>query len=96
MLALDGQADAAQAEMDRVLDAGLSPIGLLRIFEMEAQRMVAAQALMGQGGGGAGLGMKLKPPVWKSEWPAFTARLKKWPGPRLVRLIERLHDMEMT
>ena len=94
MLALDGNAQAAQAEMDRVLDAGLSPISLLRLFEMEASRMVSAHALQG-GSGGGNVGMKLKPPVWQSDWPAFQARMRKWPAPRLVRLIERLHDMEL-
>ncbi|MDG1827343.1 MAG: DNA polymerase III subunit delta [Henriciella sp.] len=94
LLALEGKPQAAQLEMDRVLDAGLSPISLLRLFEMEASRMIAAQALQGESGGG-NVGMKLKPPVWQSDWPAFQARMKKWPTPRLVRLIERLHDMEL-
>ncbi|MEM9939139.1 MAG: DNA polymerase III subunit delta [Pseudomonadota bacterium] len=93
--ALDGNITQAQAELDRVVDAGLSPISLVRLFEMEASRMLAAQALQGDGGAG-NVGMKLKPPVWKSEWPAFQVRLRKWPTPRLVRLIERLHDMEET
>lgn len=93
LLALNGQAEAAQAELDRVTDAELSPISLIRMFEMEASRMLEALALQGEGGA-ANVGMKLKPPVWKSEWPAFQARLKKWPVPRLTRLIERLHDLE--
>lgn len=93
LLALSGEAAAAQAEMDRVLDAGLSPISFIRMFEMEASRMLDAQALQGEGGA-ANVGMKLKPPVWKSEWPAFQARLHKWPTPRLTRLLERLHDLE--
>lgn len=90
--ALAGNVDAAQAEMDRVIDAGLSAISLVRMFEMEAQRMLAAHTLGAEGG--ANVGMKLKPPVWKSEWPDFSARLKKWPMPRLARLLERLHDLE--
>ena len=92
MLALDGNVAGAQAEMDRVIDAGLSAISLVRLFEMEASRMLAAQAMSG---GGANVGMKLKPPVWKSDWPAFQVRLRKWPTPRLLRLIERLHDLEL-
>lgn len=94
LLALSGDPAAAQAEMDRVLDAGLSPISLVRMFEMEASRMLEAQALQGEGGS-ANVGMKLKPPVWKSDWPAFQTRLRKWPTPRLTRLIERLHDLEL-
>ena len=90
--ALSGDSAAAQAELDRVIDAGLSPISLVRLFEREAGQMLAAHAIGAQGG--AGVGMKLKPPVWKSEWPAFAARLKLWPVPRLLRLIERLHDLE--
>ena len=94
LLALNGEPHPAQAEMDRVLDAGLSPISLVRMFEMEASRMLEAQALQGEGGS-ANVGMKLKPPVWKSDWPAFQARLRKWPTPRLARLVERLHDLEL-
>lgn len=93
LLALNGEPENAQAEMDRVIDAGFSPISLIRMFEMEASRMLEAQALQGESGGG-NVGMKLKPPVWKSDWPAFQARLHKWPTPRLTRLVERLHDME--
>ena len=62
-LALSGAPEAAQAEMDRVVDAGLSPISLIRMFEMEASRMLEAQALQSQGGA-TNVGMKLKPPVW--------------------------------
>lgn len=89
--ALSGDKQGAQAEMDRVIDAGLSAISLLRMFEMEASRMLAAQAL---GAPSANVGRKLKPPVWDSDWPAFQLRLRKWPTPRLLRLVERLHDME--
>ncbi|GAB5459458.1 MAG: hypothetical protein Hens3KO_24880 [Henriciella sp.] len=93
-LALDGDVAGAQAEMDRVIDAGLSPISLVRLFEIEASRMLSAQALDLRSG--AAIGMKLKPPVWKSDWPAFSARLRKWPSVRLVRLMERLHELEET
>lgn len=89
MKALSGDVAGAQAELDRVIDAGLSAIGLLRQFEMEASRMLTARSL-----GGGNVGMKLKPPVWQSEWPAFEARMKKWPMPRLLRLLERIHDIE--
>jgi len=94
LMALSGDPQRAQAEIDRVIDAGLSPISLVRLFEMEASRMLEAHALQGEGGSG-NVGMKLKPPVWKSDWPAFQARLRKWPTPRLTRLIERLHDLEL-
>ena len=56
--------------------------------------MLEAQALQSQGGA-TNVGMKLKPPVWKSDWPAFQTRLRKWPTPRLTRLVERLHDLEL-
>ena len=94
LLALSGEPESAQAELDRVVDAGLSPISLVRLFEMEASRMLEAHALQGDRDG-ANVGMKLKPPVWKSDWPAFQARLRKWPAPRLTRLVERLYDMEL-
>lgn len=90
--ALSGQIDSAQAELDRVMDAGLSPISLLRQFEMEANRLLAAHALRGTDS--TNVGMKLKPPVFQADWPLFERRLRKWPVPRLVRLIERVHDLE--
>lgn len=94
-LALSGETDRAQAEFDRVIDAGLNPISLVRMFELEATRMLAAHALQ-QESGAQNVGMKLKPPVWKSDWPAFQLRLSKWPSARLLRLVERLHDLEFT
>ena len=94
LMALSGEPEQAQAELDRVIDTGLSPISLIRLFEMEASRMLEAQALQGESGA-SNVGMKLKPPVWKSDWPAFQARLRKWPTPRLTRLVERLHDLEL-
>ena len=94
LMALSSEPEQAQAELDRVIDTGLSPISLIRLFEMEASRMLEAQALQGESGA-SNVGMKLKPPVWKSDWPAFQARLRKWPTPRLTRLVERLHDLEL-
>ncbi len=92
-LALSGASGKAQAEFDRVKDAGLSPIGLVRLFETEVTRMLTARALQ-EDTGTQNVGMKLKPPVWKSEWPGFQERLQKWPSLRLLRLLERLHDLE--
>ncbi|MEM1390696.1 MAG: DNA polymerase III subunit delta [Pseudomonadota bacterium] len=91
--ALSGASDLAQAELDRVVDAGLSAIGLLRGFEREAKQMLSARALQGARGGG-NVGKQMKPPIWPNQWPAFEARLKLWPVPLLVRLLERIHDME--
>ena len=92
-LALSGESLRAQAELDRVLDAGVNAISLVRAFEMEVTRMLTAHALQNQSGANT-IGMKLKPPVWKSDWPAFQNRLHKWPPNRLLRLMERLHDLE--
>ena len=85
LMALSGEPEQAQAELDRVIDTGLSPISLIRLFEMEASRMLEAQALQGEGGA-SNVGMKLKPPVWKSDWPAFQARLRKWPTLSLIHI----------
>ncbi|MEM1088468.1 MAG: DNA polymerase III subunit delta, partial [Pseudomonadota bacterium] len=92
-LALSGKADLAQAELDRVVDAGLSAIGLLRGLERETKQMLSARALQGARGGG-NVGKQMKPPIWPNQWPAFEARLKIWPVAHLVRLLERIHDME--
>lgn len=92
-LALSGKADLAQAELDRVVDAGLSAIGLLRGFEREAAKMLSARSLQGTRGNG-NVGKQMKPPIWPNQWPAFEARLRLWPVPHLVRLLERIHDLE--
>lgn len=89
--ALDGDGPACLAEYERVTESGTSAISVLRLLEMEIKRLMQARSLMGTGGN---IGMKLKPPVWQSEWPAFRSRLDRWSAPALTRLLGAVHDHE--
>lgn len=89
--ALAGDAAAAARTLDRLFTAGAQPIGVLRALQRETERLLAAHSAGGQGGD---IGMKLKPPVFKTAWPAFRARMDRWPPKHLARLLERIYDAE--
>lgn len=88
---LDGKASPALAELDRLMLAGQSTIALLRALQREAQRLLAAHGL---GGARQNVGMQLRPPVFAAEWPSFQARLKRWSGASLARLLARIYECE--
>ena len=89
--ALDGQAQQSMQMLDRVLVTGASPITVLRAIQRESQRLLQAYELGGLQGN---IGMKLRPPVWQSEWPAFSRRLRNWSPKRIARIIERVYEAE--
>ncbi|MGB3626352.1 MAG: DNA polymerase III subunit delta [Henriciella sp.] len=90
--AFDGNASLCLAEYDRVAEVGTSAISILRIFEMEAKRLLQARGLLGTGGD---IGRKLRPPIWQNEWPAFRSRLDRWSAASLAKLIAAVHDLEL-
>lgn len=89
--ALDGYAGDCLAELDRLEQAGTSSISILRALQREAERLLSAHSLGVRDANG---GMKLRPPVWRDHWPAFRARLGRWPEARLIRLLSRIHNCE--
>ena len=90
--AFDGNGPACLLEYERVMEAGTSAISILRLIDMEAKRLLQARSLLGTGGN---IGMKLKPPVWQSEWAAFRSRLDRWSAAALTRLLASLNDHEL-
>ena len=90
--ALDGEGPACLSEFERAREAGTSAISIFRLIDMEVKRLLHARSLMGSGNN---FGMKLKPPVWQSEWPAFRTRLDRWSANALVRLLASLNDHEV-
>ncbi len=78
--------------LDRLNHAGTSAITLIRAIQREAQKLLAVAAL----GPGAGpdAGMKLRPPVFRTQWANVVRRSKAWPAPLLTRLLERVYDLE--
>lgn len=89
---LSGDLITANTALQRLEIAGTSPISILRALQNETLRMLDAHKRMASGEGSPG--MKLRPPVWQSDWPAFRARLTKWPQKRLLRILERIYEAE--
>jgi len=83
---------AALDTLDRLTVSGTSAITLIRALQRETQKLLAVAAL----GPGAGpdAGMKLRPPVFRAQWPVVARRAKAWPTPLLARLLERIYDLE--
>jgi DNA polymerase-3 subunit delta len=84
--------DMAQATLsiNRYLDAGGNPISALRTLHFRMLRVIDAV------GSGAGSGMRLRPPVFEKEWPAFSRAVRDWRGPALQRTIARLYEAEKS
>lgn len=89
---LSGDLVAANTALQRLDIAGTSAISILRALQSETLRMLDAHKRMAAGEGSPG--MKLRPPVWQSDWSAFRARLGKWPQKRLLRILERIYEAE--
>ncbi|MEO1407230.1 MAG: DNA polymerase III subunit delta, partial [Pseudomonadota bacterium] len=64
--ALNGNIASTTTSLDRLTVAGTSPISILRALQRETTRLIQAHQLSGSGGD---IGMKLRPPVFKSDWP---------------------------
>ncbi|MFN7056559.1 DNA polymerase III subunit delta [Hyphomonas sp.] len=90
--ALGGDAGAAQCALDRLAANGTGGITILRSLQFEVVRMLSAHEKMAAGDSNPG--RSLRPPVWQDEWPAFRARLGRWPVRRLMRVMERIHAAE--
>ncbi len=89
---LDGHPAAANAAFEKLAMAGTAGISVLRSLQFEVRRMLDAHVRIEEGQSSPN--MKLRPPVWQSEWPAYRARLSKWPVRRLTRVMERIYDAE--
>ncbi len=90
---LEGRVSDAHRALNKLSMANITGISILRALEREASRMLDAHAAIAAGGSHPG--MKLRPPVFQNQWPAFRQRLSKWPSRRLTRILERLYDAEL-
>jgi DNA polymerase-3 subunit delta len=86
--AIAGDAAGAARSLDRFLDAGGNAISAMRTLHFRMLRVADASA------SGAGSGMRLRPPVFDRDWPAFSRALKDWSGPRLHGAFARLYEAE--
>ncbi len=88
--AIAGDAPGAARSLDRFLDAGGNAISAMRTLHFRMLRVADANAAS------AGSGMRLRPPVFDRDWPAFSKALKDWSGPRLHGAFLRLYEAEKT
>jgi len=88
---LQGRLEDSVRGLDKLAITGTSPISILRTLQREVSRLLNAHALAGSGGE---IGMKLRPPVFKSDWPAFRNIMSLWSPKRLSRTLERIYDAE--
>jgi DNA polymerase-3 subunit delta len=86
--AIAGDRPGAAQSLDRFLDAGGNAISAMRTLHFRLLRVADANS------SGVGSGMRLRPPVFDREWPAFSKALKDWPGPRLHRAFTQLYEAE--
>ncbi len=91
---LEGRIVDAHASLDRLEAAGTSGISLLRALQMDTLRMI--DALTRLEAGDAQPGMKLRPPVWPSDWAAYKVMLAKWNARRLTRILARIYEAEVA
>ncbi len=91
--ALKGRTSQAEHALSALLVRGVSPITILRAIQRDAERLLDAHGLQDAKSGGD-IGMKLRPPVFRSAWPAFRDLMAIWTPAKLSRLIERLYDCE--
>ncbi|MGA1342308.1 MAG: DNA polymerase III subunit delta [Hyphomonas sp.] len=90
--ALAGRPADAHNALDRLNEAGTSPISILRALQTETLRMLSAHEKVAAGE--ANPGRSLRPPVWQNDWPAFRNQMNTWTPRRLMRIMERIHDCE--
>ena len=45
---------------------------------------------------GAGTGMRLRPPIFEKEWPAFSRAIRDWHAPVIHRAFTRLYEAEKS
>lgn len=88
-----GDSRAAIGELERLNAAGTSPISILRALQREAMLLLSAHC---EGVRDSRAAMRLRPPVFASQWPAFELRMRHWSGTSLGRLLARIHDAEAT
>ena len=89
---LEGDMEKVPVVMGQLMKAGKAEVTLLRALQNEIQRMIDVK--QAQASGARNAKFACRPPVFDKEWPAFQARLQKWPMAYLVRVLERIAECE--
>ena len=88
--AILGDAPQATLSINRFLDSGGNPISALRTLHFRMMRVMDAIA------SNAGTGMRLRPPIFDKEWPAFARAMRDWRAPAIQRTFTRLYEAEKS
>ncbi len=88
--AILGDTTQATISINRFLDAGGNPISALRTLHFRMLRVSDAVS------SNAGTGMRLRPPVFDRDWPAYQRALRDWSAASVHRVFKRLYDTEKT
>ena len=88
--AILGDAPQATLSINRFLDSGGNPISALRTLHFRMMRVMDAIA------SNAGTGMRLRPPIFDKEWPAFSRAMRDWRAPAIQRTFTRLYEAEKS
>ncbi|MEL0250409.1 MAG: DNA polymerase III subunit delta [Novosphingobium sp.] len=95
---LGGDARKLPAELARMRELGMNPVGLLLAFERRAAQLAQLAGRLGERGDIAAFmeqEMQARR-VFFRDRPDLTQQLKRWRGPRLARLIERITALHRT
>ncbi|MEZ5939634.1 MAG: DNA polymerase III subunit delta [Hyphomonadaceae bacterium] len=86
--AIAGDANATTVAVNRFLEAGGSPISAMRTLHFRMMRVSDAIA------SNASTGMRLRPPIFDRDWPAFSRTLCDWSPAMVQRAFARLYEAE--
>ena len=90
---LGGQAGRFPAELRRMREMDLNPVGVLLAFERRAAQLAQLAGKLGGRGGDVGALLEAEKAARRVFWkdvPELARQLELWRGPRLERLVERL------
>lgn len=88
--AILGDAPQATLSINRYLDSGGNLIFALRMLHFRMLRVSDAVA------SNAGTGMRLRPPIFDKEWPAFSRAMREWHPVAIHRTFTRLYEAEKS
>lgn len=92
---LSGETGRLSGELRRMREQGLNPVGLLLAFERRAAQLAQLAARLGPRGDVAALleaESAARRVFWKDK-RELGVQLRRWRGPRLARLVERLVEL---
>lgn len=92
---LGGEVRKIPSELSRMREQGINPVGLVLALERRAAQLVQLSARMGERGDISSF-IEQDKSVFFRDKPDLKQQLKRWRGPRLTRLCERLMMLHRT